>query len=497
MDTLSPAAQTVIVLSLFLVLGVPLLAWTAVIRNHSDRSARWWYGGLVWSGVGVLIVVLLQRASAYTSCCMVMSVLFCSASMRLELGLPRMPIVRVVTAYALFAVVAVAIDWAGAWQHWGVPWYLGGLFVVEACLLYWIVGVVRLYRSRGLVIAAVGLLSAMLVNMVRAVATLAEGGAQPLFSFVPLSMAAIISTVVCEVLMTLGYAMFTLEKANRRHLQDRERHARAEAHQRLAAAHAQELQRIIDQRDEMILMNSRFSAVSSLATFNSAIVHEISQPAQALASVFDILKLKPLDPDVRHWIDHAGAMLDKMAGTLNTLRALMAAQPPTAQGLDLDKVVQEILPIVVNEGRRRGHEVSYRHDPGSQPPQVQANKVLLERIVFNIVTNAFEALEQAGPRRAGDDPKVSLRTTVVDDTLAPYAVIEVEDNGPGFPPDLLPAAGQPFQTGKDQGMGMGLALARVMLEMWRGQLVVTSPAGAGGSGGTRVALRIPLAGLGS
>lgn len=493
MGNLHPATQLMIVVCLFMVLGVPVLAWFTLVRRQNDLAARWWYLGLALSGLGVLLVVHLQRASAYTALCMVLSIVFCIRSMRLESTPQHAPPRRMLAGLAAYAVLVLSLDWSGHWQYWGVLCFLGALLLVEGRLLYEMFRVGQRYRSRGLVLASSGLSIVMAVNLVRWTGTLAQGQTDSIFSFAILSNAAIVSVTVAEVLMTLGYATFTLEKAHLRHVSTVERAARAEEQTRLAQEHARELKDIIAQRDEMIVLNSRFQAVSSLAMFNSAIVHEISQPAQALMSILDTLSLKPLESDVKQALDRASTLLAKMADTLNTLRGLIAAQPPDTRRLELNAVVEGILPILRSEARRRGHALEWEPSPTKEAMAVEANKVLLERILFNLVTNSFEALESPWRGTQARTGQVVLRTTLAVRDGQRYAVVHVQDDGPGIPPGILAAGGLALRTAKDQGVGLGLALARMIAQTWRGHMELTSPANPATGQGALVSLWTPLA----
>jgi C4-dicarboxylate-specific signal transduction histidine kinase len=247
----------------------------------------------------------------------------------------------------------------------------------------------------------------------------------------------------------------------------------------------------------MIMLNSRFSAVSSLAMYNSAIVHEISQPLQGLASVFDLLSLraKTDDPDYIESLSHARDLLDKMAATLTSLRQLIAAHEPASDLLDLHEVVSGIIPIMRSEALRRGITLEWSDASSETASLVLANRILLERIVFNLVSNSFEALSGDGktpPPDMQNHASPSIRLEVLSDAQTGQAIIRVLDNGPGFdiasPGQLL----QIYRTSKNQGVGLGLALARIILETWRGELRLRSESSADWKGAI-VEVRLPLA----
>lgn len=490
MSHLHPAAVLAILLFLFLVLVMPLMAWLAVLRGRDDAPARWWYAGLALTGIGALLVVLLQRASVFTASCLTLAALLCMASMRLELGRPLRCRGRLAVAWGVFVLAASALDAAGLWQRWGALLFTFTMAGLQLYLLYLLYLVRVRRRSRGLWVVMAGVGVALGVNMVRAFSMALIGYAEPIFSLSALSIAAVASVTISEVLMTLGYVVFSLEKAHQRHLEDTIYTARAQEQQRLAEQHAQALQAIVAQRDAMIVLNSRFTAVNSLAMYSSSIVHEISQPVQALTSILDVLGLQqpPPEPKVAQALERARQLTGRIGQTLTLLRQLISVQPLASGPVDVHETVQHILPILQGEAQRRGHRLDWAPTAPGVSLVVQADRVLLERILFNLVTNAFEALEGVG---ATGQARIS--TALRQAYLCRSVVISVEDNGPGLAPELLAGGVSPFQSTKLNGVGLGLALARLLVETWRGQLQLHNLQAMHGQPGTRVELVLPLA----
>ncbi|MEN9904286.1 MAG: hypothetical protein RLZZ555_851 [Pseudomonadota bacterium] len=485
---LHPATKLLILLCLSLVLMVPLLAWFAIIRQNYDRSAKWWYSGLAVSGVGILLVAILQRASAYTAWLMVLAIIMCIHAVQLDLG-RRFPGGRVVgLAYAVFLGVTWAIELAGDWLTMGAALFLSVLLVAESYLLHLLLEVRRIHRSGGLLIAITGLGPIMLVNAVRLVHAISQGAADPIFSLTLMTNAAIVGTTLSEVLMTMGYAVFTLEKSYQRHLRDKEQLARAGEQARLADTHARELQSIIGQRDAMIMLNSRFSAVNSLAIYNSAIVHELSQPLQSVQTIVDKLGIKAehYAPMLSSDISAVTQKIEQVSAVLTSLRRLISSQAPTQELMRLDQVLGEIAPIMRSEASRRGINLDYRYPVDLGSLQIQVNRVLFERVMFNIVTNALEAFASSGISQ----PQVCIEVDTGQMQKCPFVVIRVEDNGPGFPTEVLAAERMPLVTSKVGGSGIGLALAGIIVESWRGTLRLSNGS-AQGRTGARVELTLP------
>jgi C4-dicarboxylate-specific signal transduction histidine kinase len=103
---------------------------------------------------------------------------------------------------------------------------------------------------------------------------------------------------------------------------------------------------------------------------------------------------------------------------------------------------------------------------------VKADALQIEQVIVNLVRNAAEALADAGRY----DGKIAIEAERGD---GGGVVVRVRDNGPGFDPDLAERAVAPFATTKPDGLGLGLSLARSIVEAHGGRLSIASaPGGA-------------------
>jgi signal transduction histidine kinase len=112
---------------------------------------------------------------------------------------------------------------------------------------------------------------------------------------------------------------------------------------------------------------------------------------------------------------------------------------------------------------------------------VNGDDVLLLRALSNLIRNSLEACADAGI-----EPRVTIRT----DVTATDAHVVVEDNGPGFTPESLSKAFQPFATTKANGTGLGLAIVQKVIVSHNGHITASNHA----AGGAQFRLRVPLAG---
>lgn len=247
-----------------------------------------------------------------------------------------------------------------------------------------------------------------------------------------------------------------------------------------------ELNQLVRERDHMLMINSRFSTVGSLAMFNSAIVHEVSQPLTALTLTLHEMEylVKDADPALQGALSESVNLVQKIGQMTHSLRSLMVEQKPEQQVFDVSACIQEILPILNNESRSRAIEFT-----GPKPEQsftVSAHKVLLERILFNLVANAIDALTAQTDRQ--DQPRIALTLQQQTRHDQPHVLVTVSDNGPGFAEYFLAEEWMHFQSTKATGMGVGLILGRYILNTWQGELFLQNLP----SGGASVQLWMPL-----
>jgi signal transduction histidine kinase len=247
-----------------------------------------------------------------------------------------------------------------------------------------------------------------------------------------------------------------------------------------------ELNQLVRERDHMLMINSRFSTIGSLAMFNSAIVHELSQPLTALTLTLHETQylVKDADLALQGALSESVNLVQKIGQMTHSLRSLMLDQKPEHQTFDVSACVQEILPILNNETRSRA--IEFTGPMAEQGFKVSAHKVLLERILFNLVANAMDALSAHADRQ--DQPRIQLTLEQHMRQERPHVLITVNDNGPGFADYLLTEEWMHFQSTKATGMGVGLILGRYILNTWQGELRLANLP----SGGASVQLWMPL-----
>jgi signal transduction histidine kinase len=127
----------------------------------------------------------------------------------------------------------------------------------------------------------------------------------------------------------------------------------------------------------------------------------------------------------------------------------------------------------------RGAELGRSLTPDALP--ILGDRVQLQQVILNLVLNAMDAMAEL----TGENRRISIRTSRVDDC----AQLEVSDSGPGIPEDRLKSVFEPFFSSKTEGMGMGLSIARTIVEAHQGRIWAENRP----DGGASFRIRLPLA----
>ena len=224
----------------------------------------------------------------------------------------------------------------------------------------------------------------------------------------------------------------------------------------------------------------------------SGIVHEVNQPLAAIVSFADgclrMVRDGRAEPAlIEDTLGRVAEQGGRAGEILSRLRGLVRKEETRCETFGLGEAIEEVLPLLDHERRRRGVRVEVESEPGL--PGVSADRVHVEQILLNLLRNAFHAVEGAEERR------VRVRLTGAApgrgrgaDTSAGVRLM-VEDSGPGVAPQQRDRIFEPFYTTRPNGLGVGLAISRSLAERHGGRL----RAEANDAGGARFVLELPCA----
>jgi signal transduction histidine kinase len=144
------------------------------------------------------------------------------------------------------------------------------------------------------------------------------------------------------------------------------------------------------------------------------------------------------------------------------MRGLLQKHELEAQPVDLNEVAQETVAIVRPDARSRAIELEMELAQDMRP--IRGDRVHLQQVLLNLLMNAMDAVAASPP----EGRRVRVRTTQGDGAVR----LAVSDTGPGIPADRLATIFEPFYTTKSKGhgMGIGLAIARSIVDAHDGRI---------------------------
>jgi two-component system C4-dicarboxylate transport sensor histidine kinase DctB len=158
-------------------------------------------------------------------------------------------------------------------------------------------------------------------------------------------------------------------------------------------------------------------------------------------------------------------------GTITAeLRAFARRGTPTIDAVEVKAAIDGALLLMGDRIRSQG--VMLDQSGKAQGVRVMADRVRLEQVLINLIQNGIEALDG----RAEPHLQISIEREGKDGVI-----LEVADNGPGVPPELVDEIFTPFVTGRPNGLGLGLGIARDIAREFGGELVIARSA-LGGAG---------------
>ncbi len=200
-----------------------------------------------------------------------------------------------------------------------------------------------------------------------------------------------------------------------------------------------------------------------------AIAHEINQPLGAILSNADAADLLlASDTDRRDELREILADIRRddlrASEVIHRLRALLAKQPVERQPFDLNGAVGEVEPVLRAEARQRGVTLEMR--TATTAAILIGDRIQLQQVLLNLVLNALDAV--------ADLPEERRAVAVAVERTADRLALVVRDRGPGIAPEHLPKLFDSFFSTKRQGMGLGLSIARTLVEAHGGRIRVES-----------------------
>jgi signal transduction histidine kinase len=228
-------------------------------------------------------------------------------------------------------------------------------------------------------------------------------------------------------------------------------------------------------RSNLALQRERENKLMNLEAMAASIAHEVRQPLSAIAMSGGAARrflqhTPPNIEEVRSALDAIVAASHRASEVFDSIRALFGSANQRREPIEVNDVVLGVLRTLRGELEVQG--IMTRTELASELPLIMAHKGQLQEVISNLARNAIESMDaiRNGSRL--------LRVTTAHcgrDAIT----VAVEDSGPGVDPRELGCIFDAFVTTKTEGMGLGLAICRMIIERHGGQLTASSDGKSG------------------
>ncbi|HPX17461.1 MAG TPA: ATP-binding protein [Deltaproteobacteria bacterium] len=229
---------------------------------------------------------------------------------------------------------------------------------------------------------------------------------------------------------------------------------------------------------EQYILRRQLTHVSRLTTageLTAALAHEISQPLAAILANAQAARhiLNDEKPDM----DELHAILDDIISddtrareVIKRIRSLLRKESAKSGRMDINRVIEDALKLVERESRFR--RITVRSALAQGLPPVTADPIQIGQVVVNLVLNAMDAIDEDSepPRDVTVESRMNGETEIV---------VSVRDTGKGIGEEALRSVFDPFYTTKEDGLGLGLAISRSIIESHGGRLSAADNPGRG------------------
>jgi two-component system sensor histidine kinase DctS len=239
---------------------------------------------------------------------------------------------------------------------------------------------------------------------------------------------------------------------------------------------------------EAMAQQSRLTTLGEVA---SALAHQLNQPLTVIMGYNAGLQRMLADAGydnqpVLHALAQQGEQAAEAGRIVRRIREFLTRRGPQREACDLVAVAQRAAALLQRDLRAAGVQLQWLL--AADLPAVFADPILLEQVLINLMRNAADAMAGMAPGPGPDGTPAAMLRITAQQSGERFVRLDVEDNGPGLQGRTVEALSAPFYSTKSDGMGMGLAICRSIIEVHHGGM----DAGHSSLGGARFSFTLPV-----
>jgi len=215
--------------------------------------------------------------------------------------------------------------------------------------------------------------------------------------------------------------------------------------------------------------------VNTISTLSYSLAHEINQPltsirSYAQAALRFMNKGRSEEENIRKAL--LGIVADNKRATsiINQLRDLVKKEAVQIEEVDINSILKEVLNLINSEIIMKNTSIKLNLDPSV--PDVNGDAIQLQQVLLNLITNSLDEMEECRT----DHRVITISSRVENSTGLSISIV---DSGSGIPEDKLEEIFQPFHSTKPKGLGLGLAISKLIIESHNGKIWAENNPGMG------------------
>ena len=467
MSHFHPGVQLLLLSGLAIFWLIPLSSWL-MLSGQRDRNATLWFSG---TGFYALVATLFVFGGSLpplisgpvASALVLVSVLLMLESLRREVSTNPPPVKLYVALVLLLLALLTTLHELNLYAQTGRAVFMVLISMVELALLWVANRARRQHHSKSLWVVMAMFLAYVLSNMSRVIEWLLTQHYSLLLDFTPVASSALLVNYLSVIFYCYGYWGFVVEKNRHRLVAATEQMVLARESERLALEREKMAREVLRERTEMMEHLTTIGKLAQSGALSATIAHEINQPLAAIQlNIEESQRLARLGPDCADLqklltqIEHDNR---RAAAIVQRVRAMFSQRQVQLQSLALGDLVQFVLECMQRRLCRDRVQVSLDLDT-SAPFMFTAGE--MEHILMNLLDNAMDALQQV----PADSRRIEIRSWREPN----WIWLSVTDNGPGVPASIGERIFTLSETSKTRGMGVGLWLARYIVERHGGKI---------------------------